>query len=118
MNELNRLIEDIKQQTAGVAPGYRFLEFRAGTEPNDVTAIGVIDREGGIHIMAPDQMIEAAGKAKRMIREAVDAAANRKTPYFEFPQSPVSLALEILFGEIARLRTDAAKDKAERNSTD
>jgi hypothetical protein len=117
MNELNRLIEGIKQQTAGMAPGFRFLEFRAGTEADDVTAIGFIDRDGGIHIMAPDQMIEAAGKAKRMIREAIDTAANRKTPYLEFPQPPVTLAFEILFGEIARLRMDAAKDKAERNST-
>lgn len=104
MNELTRLIETIKQQTSGITPGHRFLEFRSGTDPSDVKAIGIIDQIGGVYIMGPDQMIEAADKAKQMIRDAMAAALARRSPFMEFEQPPVSIAFDILFGEIAKLR--------------
>lgn len=106
--------QSIKQPEGGPST---FLFFQS-SEGGLVECFCTIGADGSVNIPAPQMAIERGQRAKATVAAAIQQAKDTGSGTILFPVAPGILSLEILFGEIARLRTDAAKDKAERNSTD
>lgn len=97
--------------------GINFFQFHA--DENGMPAgINFIRIDGSVDIPTPEVTAELGQRARAIVAAAFEKQRETGSDFLFFQGPPFALAVQILFGEIAQLRMDAAKDKGGRNSTD
>lgn len=78
-----------------------FVQFNSVEEGLTCSTCTIMP-DGSVNIATPDMAMECGRRASELVRTVMEKG--RGVGNYEFPSPPVMLALEILFGEIARLR--------------